>query len=295
LGRLGYTAQALYYEKAFLGMIYMWTAAAANAHSTILHIPWAIQLVLTWIRLRLLEVMESQTSNNAPGVGRLQPVPRIEHAQTEWFRTDAKAQDGRCFIGGWELDHTGSTDNARWYAMEIRESEAPWVFAKKDPQRVIAALELLATLVAIVLFDPEEKVGGLRGCTITASTDNKGNSYIISKLSSTKWPITALLIETSEQLRCRSAILNLQWLRRENNSEADALTNQDFKLFKPELRIGGLFSDIKWKRLDSIIQVSQQLYKQITEQRSQTTAAPTAKPLQKHKKKSRGLKWTNPW
>jgi hypothetical protein len=199
-------------------------------------------------------------STSASAIGRLQPAPCYENLETEWFRTDAKAQDGRCFIGAWELDDKGTTVEAKWCAMEIVEAEAPWIFAKKDPQRVIAALELLATMVAIVLFDPDESRGGLRGCTLTASTDNKGNSYIINKLSSTKWPITALLIEASEQLRCRNAILNLRWLKRDDNAQADALTNSDYTLFKDCNRVGTSFADVKWKRLGTIMQVSQDLY-----------------------------------
>jgi hypothetical protein len=179
--------------------------------------------------------------------------------------------------------------------MEITENEAPWVFAKKDPQRIIAALELLATMVAIVLFDPEEKRGGLRGCALTATTDNKGNSYIVNKLSSTKWPITALLIEVSEQLRCRTAILNLQWVKREDNSQADALTNQDYSLFKAEHRLGGSFADIKWKRLDAIMQASQELYMRIAEQRKRATPVTSTPVERKNKKKTRSMKWTDPW
>ena len=287
LGRLSYAAQALIYEKAFLGLLYMWTAAIVAGSSRVVTIPWAIRMVLTWIARRMLHQGAGELR------GRLQPAPHFETTATEWFRTDAKAEGGRAFIGGWEIPISGETSEAKWFAMEIKQDEAPWAFAKAaDPQRVIAALELLATMVAMVLFDPLQEKGGKTCCGMTSSTDNRGNTYIVAKLASTKWPITTLLIELSEQLRARSAIMNLVWRRRDDNAEADALTNMDLKGFDPALRVGTTFKEIKWLVLDEIMDTSVQLYQEIRQQKEQ----------QGHKRgkwnKAKGkaaLKWRDPW
>ena len=146
--------------------------------------------------------------------------------------------------------------------------------------------------MAIALFDPEAKRGGLSECTLTGSTDNRGNTYIVTKLASTKWPITTLLIELSEQLRKRGAILNLTWKKRDDNSEADALTNCDYTKFSPELRVGKCFSDISWIVLDEIMDLSSQLYREVAAQRSKKNL-----PARTFRRQAilKRLKWSDPW
>ena len=61
----------------------------------------------------------------------------------EQFRTDAKATDTGAWIGGWETSCTQDTKLAKWLAFEVVETDFPWVFVKRDPKRVFAALELL--------------------------------------------------------------------------------------------------------------------------------------------------------
>ena len=289
VGRLNYAAQALIYEKAFLGMIYLWVCAAVASGQKQVTIPWAIRLLLSWIRRRLIETTKQ-------GPGRLQPTPDFGRRDVEWFRTDAKAEAGRAWIGGWEVNGNQATENSRWFSMEVTAKQAPWVYAKaNDPQRVIAALEMLATIVAIILFDPEKKRGGHSGCVLTGTTDNKGNSYIVKKLASTKWPLTTLLLELSEQLRMRKAILDLEWRRRDDNSEADALTNCDFKGFNPDLRVGATFDQIEWLVLPEIMGASQDLYKDVVRQREEIRQS-KVKPIPVPKAKvQQRLKWKDPW
>ena len=68
---------------------------------------------------------------------------------------------------------------------------------------------------------------------------------------STKFPLTLLLMELTEELKFRDLKLYLEWIRREDNMEADALSNEDWGDFnelgeirRPE-RIG-------WKVLDKL-------------------------------------------
>ena len=59
--------------------------------------------------------------------GRLQkPEPLLEGAAPLSFFTDAKAEDGRVWVGGF---------------LELFSEWAPWAFAKGDPGKVIAALD----------------------------------------------------------------------------------------------------------------------------------------------------------
>ena len=97
---------------------------------------------------------------------------------------------------------------------------APWLRMKKgNPKRVIAALEMLATLVAIKLWLGD---GGKKLDLYTeAFTDNRGNEFILKKGMSTKFPIALLVIEVSETLRSLNATADLKWIRREENQRAD--------------------------------------------------------------------------
>jgi hypothetical protein len=191
LGRLNFAATALLYEKPFLGPLYTWASAIQKYPNRqgIFVLPWAIRIILQW----LAEVLSR--------VGRLTPAPRNGCQILEWFRSDAKAEDGKAFIGGWEVIHSRDPKLARWFAAEVKPDWAPWINWKGDPQRVIASLELLGTLVCILLFGGKESAEIYRAGAISGSTDNQGNSFAISKMMSTKFPLTILLTEMSEQMR----------------------------------------------------------------------------------------------
>ena len=78
-----------------------------------------------------------------------------------------------------------------------------WLRAKnRNPKRVIAALEKLASLIALKLWGTE-KDSDIR-IHAEAFTDNKGNEFILKKGMSTKYPITLLVIEVSETLRLQT-------------------------------------------------------------------------------------------
>ena len=117
------------------------------------------------------------------------------------------------------------------FSEKIERSWADWLFVKKDLKRIIASLELLATLVAVRLWTKtDSRSNGV--CWIRAGTDNQSNTYAISKMMSTKYPLATLLVmELSETLRARSCELNLHWIPRDRNQLADDLTNEKFDAF----------------------------------------------------------------
>ena len=71
--------------------------------------------------------------------------------------------------------------------------------------------------------------GVLGSVSFTCGTDNQGNSYLLDKLMTTKYPLGMVLVEVACQLGLRNAILRANWLPRLQNEEADALTNSDFR------------------------------------------------------------------
>jgi hypothetical protein len=94
-------------------------------------------------------------------------------------------------------------------------------------------------LVSVMVLLPVAEAGGssLGLATLTCGTDNQGNSYLLDKLMTTKFPLGVVLMELACQLGLRRACLHARWIPRLQNEEADALTNGDYRHFKPELRI----------------------------------------------------------
>ena len=151
------------------------------------------------------------------------------------FFTDAKAEAGRAWIGGFLEPVPGC--QGPWLSLEVQQSWAPWAFAKGDPNKVIAALELLATLVAVKLWVPESTAKKTTKVAIRGYTGNKSNEALLKKAMTTKFPSTLVLMETAEELSAKNCELQLQWIRRDLNQLADDLTNENFASFDPEFRV----------------------------------------------------------
>ena len=129
---------ALDWERPFLGPLHAWSSAV-QGKSGPLTLPTMIRVLCGWLAERL----ESG--------GRLQkPEPLLEGATPLTFFTNAKAEDGRAWIGGF-LELVDGCQGP-WFSLEVTPEWAPWAFAKGDPGKVIAALELLATLVGVRLW-----------------------------------------------------------------------------------------------------------------------------------------------
>ena len=69
---------------------------------------------------------------------------------------------------------------APWFSLEVVESWAPWAFAKGDPGKVIAALELLATLVGVRLWVPDGDAKKTSRVAIRGYMDNQSNESLPS-------------------------------------------------------------------------------------------------------------------
>jgi hypothetical protein len=251
LGRLCFAAGTLHWEKPFLGPLYAWQASIKHLNHQV-KIPWAVAFILKWIADKL--------SSNL----RLQKAPRISPGSRELFRTDARATESGAWIGGWETLLGEDTQNCRWFAVQVEESWAPWLFSRNNnPKRLIAALELLATLVAIIFFSDDWDRNSMGWCSCSGATDNQGNSFVVSKLMSTKFPLTLLLMELAEQLRSRGLELHLTWLPRELNQPADDLSNMCFDKFKEANRIHVVGTDIKFLVMHELARESQLMFENI--------------------------------
>ena len=110
--------------------------------------------------------------------------------------------------------------------MTLMRQNAAWASSHGVPFRCIAAL---------VVFGDGWKAGREGVARVTGSTDKRGNAAVLTKLMSSKFPLVVILSEVAAQLRQRGMDLQLNWVPREENDAADALTNHDFGVMVPAL------------------------------------------------------------
>ena len=251
LGRLGFASIALDWERPFLGPLHAWSSAVQGKPGA-LTLPTMVRVLCGWLADRL----ESG--------GRLQkPEPLLEGEAPLSFFTDAKAEAGRAWIGGF-LELVDGCQGP-WFSLEVVESWAPWAFAKGDPGKVIAALELLATLVGIRLWVPDGDAKKTSGVAIRGYTDNQSNESLLKKAMTTKFPSTLVLMELAEELSAKNCELQLQWIRRDLNQLADDLTNENFASFDPNFRIDLRGEALEWRVLGRLLRYATSYFEELGE------------------------------
>ena len=74
-----------------------------------------------------------------------------------------------------------------WFSLEVTRSWAPLAFSKDSPNKVIASLELLATLIAVKHWVPDSKDRQVSKLAIRGYTDNQSNEALVKKAMTTKF------------------------------------------------------------------------------------------------------------
>ena len=64
---------------------------------------------------------------------------------------------------------------------------------------------------------------------------------------STKWPLTVLVLELSEERRAKRLSLSLEWIPREEYQGAGDLSNLKFSDFAPERRVEVRPAKLEWR------------------------------------------------
>ena len=143
------------------------TSSFAVLHpSAFHHLPEAIAALMLGIRSKIAQL----------SVRRCRPL-RLDSG--EIFRVDAKAEGDCVVFGGWESYGGCPPSEARGFSVVLTKASAPGAFAKGEPFRTIAALELLGALFAFMVF----KVGAawLHGSAflcLSGFTDHQGNTFL---------------------------------------------------------------------------------------------------------------------
>jgi hypothetical protein len=217
----------------------------------------------------------------------------------EVFRLDAKAEGEEVAIGGWRCLGVKRTADAPWFAVRLNRRNAPWAFARGEAFRTIASLELLGALVGLMVLVPDdlstaESVGT---ATFTCGTDNQGNSYLLDKLLTTKYPLGVVLMELACQAGRKRASMRARWIPRLQNEEADALTNGEFHHFKDANRIEVDLGKLKFLVMDSLFELGEEYVAELAALKAaeKRSAVSDDKAPGKRRRKGQGIRETRPW
>ncbi len=170
-------------------------------------------------------------------------------------------------IGGYCSSGDADLLKRRWFLLVITQDEAPWLFDQEGQASTrIAAGELLGSMAGALLFVPADTNVICRATVkCVGATDNKGNSYIVKKLMTTKLPVAAILMALADIMRDRGVTLDLVWVPRKKNVAADSLTDLDFRLFSSELRIPITWSSLRLGYVLSLSSVSEDFRAQLAD------------------------------
>ena len=276
LGRFCFAMGPLDFLRPFLAPLYAWCSAVGGVGR--LNAPWSVLFLLDFLAKQL------------GGTGRVLEIQPVGVSLGEAFRADAKAEGNEVVIGGWECLGGRRPHEARWFSISLSRASAPWAFARGEPYRTIAALELYGTLVCILAFAEQWPKASSGTVVLAGSTDNQGNSWVLNRLMTSKFPMVVVLGELALQLRSRNLNLSLEWVPRLQNEEADALTNGDFASFNADNRVHIDPGKLDFIMLPDLLKVAEELYSEIVERRANKGGKPGRSGGRKVKLKER-----DPW
>ena len=260
LGRLSFVCGATVYDKPFLAPLFSLAAATRRHYGRkvdMKRLPPFVKFILFHLRSRLTERASVNCKRGRPRASDV----------VERFRTDAKAEGDLVTVGGYQSFGADGKEipkkDAKWFYLKLDRASAPWAFARGEPFRAIASLELLGTLLGLMLLiDEASSTDDHFACALSVGgiTDNNGNRYAVTKMLTTKWPLLAFLAELSIQLEARGILIEVNWVPREQNAEADAITNGDFGWLAPENKVDTHMGRLPFKLLPELLAKGEGFY-----------------------------------
>ena len=120
--------------------------------------------------------------------------------------------------------------------VSVTEETHPWFFTKNhDPQKFVPGLELTGDIYYTEYI--AEKYPGAAGTHYApATTDNEGNTYVITKHYTSTFPNCCLVMELTDRITRADLYLRVEHRDRTQNFWADQLAALDSTGFNPARR-----------------------------------------------------------
>ena len=149
-----------------------------------------------------------------------------------------------------------------------------------------------------MVFSPKaEWTEGDSVVTLSALTDNLGNTHVLRKYGSSRYPLSIIAMELAVQLDRRGIDLDLQWVPRWQNQEADDLTNQRFDDFDGRNRIDVKFEELEFLVMSDLLDKAGRLDEELKLYKTSKEAKQASMKADKGsvKTKKGQLRWQDPW
>ena len=134
--------------------------------------------------------------------------------------------------------------------------------------------------------------------SLACGTDNQGNMFLMDKLLTTKFPLGVVLMELATQLARRGATLRANWIPRDQNEEADALTNWDFRHFDSSRRVEEDLERLQFNVMKDLFAAGDDYLAELDALKLKAKSSPASAPAageKTRKRKDPPLRETNPW
>ena len=240
LGRLQWTTGACPTIKPFMEPMWRWKKVLGKAGGR-------PSKTTAWIAM-LAEKMLSQPYR-----------PSIKgYKKSIWHGSSdagAKIEQKKAGIGGW-ISNIAKPEKGDvwWFMSDMMEKHNRWLYEDKDPQRRIAALELLGTLVLFrQLVRHAAMEGGRLDLHFELETDNQGNQRSIMSEKNKNWPNSALLMALVWEAHKEGAEIGINHTKREQNTWADQLAGLDATGFDPAKELKVKTNPEEWEILETLI------------------------------------------
>ena len=253
LGRAAFVCGALDYDRPFLAPLYAF--ASRHAPGSVKPLPLYVLVTVEYLLRKIRQRRHCECG-------------RTRASWKEAWRVDAHADEAGVGVGGWwpRANEKGQVETklSQWFAVRVTPENAPWAFQRDGKAyRVIASLEALGLLLALLAFGPRRELSDTKTVIqVPAFTDNRGNGYVINKLMTTRFPLCTVVMELAAQAEHRRVRMEAQWTPRDRNREADDLSNLRTESFDPENEVKVNLEDQSWFVMPQLLESGQKFHEE---------------------------------
>ena len=126
---------------------------------------------------------------------------------------------------------------------------------------------------------------------MSCSTDNQGNSCLLDRLLTTKYPLGVILMQLAHEMRRRRLLLRGKWLPRLQNQEADDRTNVEIHHFCVENQIPVDIGNSSFELMDGLFAAGDEYVAEL----EQVRAKMKLRSAEKDARRRKPLREIDPW